>query len=317
MKAVFLDFATVSTGDVDLSRLRAVVSDLTLCEVTALEQIEGRIDSAHIVLTNKLPVTAQHMMANRTLKLVCLAATGTNNVDLEAAQRLGIGVCNIRGYCTPSVVQHVFGALLTLTHHLREYERLATDGSWGSGPLFTMLEYPVRELAGRALGIVGYGELGRGVARVAEAFGMRVLITNRPGGPRQAGRLDLHDLLPQVDVLSLHCPLTPQTTNLIGARELAMMKPGAVLINTARGGLVDANALAEALRRRRIGGAAIDVLAQEPPADGNPLFARDLPNLIVTPHTAWSARESRQRCVDEMAANIEDFLRGGRRGRVV
>lgn len=317
MKAVFLDFATVSSRDLDLARLRAVTPDLTLYDVTALEQIENRIDGAHIVLTNKLPVTAQHMAASRALKLICLAATGTNNVDLEAARRFGIGVCNIRGYCTPSVVQHVFAALLTLTHHLREYERLATDGTWGSSPLFTMLEYPVRELSGRALGIVGFGELGRGVARAAEAFGMHVLIANRPGGTRQAGRLDLHDLLPQVDVLSLHCPLTPQTENLIGARELGMMKPDAVLINTARGGLVDASALAEALRRRRIGGAAIDVLAQEPPLDGNPLFARDLPNLIVTPHIAWSAREARQRCVEEIAANIADFLRGGRRGRVV
>jgi glycerate dehydrogenase len=146
---------------------------------------------------------------------------------------------------------------------------------------------------------------------------MEVLVANRPGGERVAGRLDLDVLLPQVDVLSLHCPLTPATTGMIDAGRLARMKRDAVLINTARGGLVDAVALADALRAGRLGGAAIDVLPQEPPLDGNPLLAADIPNLIVTPHIAWAAREARQRCIDEMAANVEDFLRGGRRGRVV
>jgi glycerate dehydrogenase len=180
-----------------------------------------------------------------------------------------------------------------------------------------MLRQPIRELNGRVLGIVGYGVLGRAVARTATAFGMQVEIANRPGGDRQPGRLDLHDLLPRADVLSLHCPLTPATAGLIGARELALMKRDAVLINTARGALIDVEALAQALRQQRIGGAAIDVLPQEPPRDGSPLLAADIPNLILTPHTAWAARESRQRALDEMAANIEDFLRGGRRGRVV
>jgi glycerate dehydrogenase len=317
MKAVFLDYGTVSADDLDASGLRAVLPDLQLLDVTPADQVAERIRGAAVVLTNKTPILAVHMEGSRDLRLVSLAATGTNAVDLDAARRLNVAVCNIRSYCTPSVVQHVFAVILSLTHHLRRYEQLATDGTWGSSTQFTMLQAPIRELAGRTLGIVGLGELGRGVARIAEAFGMRVLVANRPGAAAQPGRLDLHDLLPRVDVLSLHCPLTPDTRNLIGARELALMKRDALLINTARGGLVDVNALAGALRHRRIGGAALDVLPQEPPVDGSPLFAPDLPNLIVTPHTAWAARESRQRALDEMAANVEDFLRGGRRGRVV
>lgn len=316
MKAVFLDFATASCGDLDLTRLRRSLPELELFDVTRAEQIGERTRGASIVLLNKLTMDAAAMTGNPALKLIVLAATGTNNVDLESARRLGIGVCNIRDYCTPSVVEHVFAVLLSLTHGLREYERLARE-EWAASPQFTMLRQPIRELRGRVLGIVGYGVLGRAVARTAETFGMRVEIANRPGGERQAGRVDLDELLPRVDVLSLHCPLTPATAGLIGARELALMKSDAVIINTARGALIDVEALAQALRQKRIGGAAIDVLPQEPPRDGSPLLAADIPNLILTPHTAWAARESRQRALDEMAANIEDFLRGGRRGRVV
>jgi glycerate dehydrogenase len=213
-------------------------------------------------------------------------------------------------------VQHVLGTLLCLTHRLREYDALVRSGAWQRGEQFCLLDYPIRELTGRRLGIVGHGTLGRGVARAARAFGMEVLIANRPGGERVPGRMDLDVLLQQVDVLSLHCPLSPATLGLIGSRELALMKSDAVLINTARGALVDSQALADALRAGRLGGAAIDVLPQEPPVDGNPLLAGDIANLIVTPHIAWAARDARQRCIDEMAANVEDFRRGGRRGRV-
>jgi glycerate dehydrogenase len=316
MRAVFLDFATASCGDLDVTRLRRSLPDLELFDVTRAEQIGERTRGAAIVLVNKLAMDAAAMQGNPALKLVVLAATGTNNVDLEAAKRLGIGVCNIRDYCTPSVVQHVFAVMLSLTHGLREYERLARE-EWATSPQFTMLRQPIRELSGRVLGIVGLGVLGRAVARTAGAFGMQVEIANRPGGEREPGRYDLHDLLPRADVLTLHCPLTPATAGMIGARELALMKSDAILINTARGALIDVEALAQALRGKRIGGAAIDVLPQEPPRDGSPLLAADIPNLILTPHTAWAARESRQRALDEMAANIEDFLRGGRRGRVV
>ena len=215
------------------------------------------------------------------------------------------------------MVQHVLGTLLLLTHRLREYDALVRSGAWSKGEQFCLLDYPVRELVGRRLGIVGYGTLGQAVAHAAQAFGMEIVIANRPGGEPQRGRIALEQLLPTVDVLSLHCPLTPATTGLIRAPQLAVMKPDAVLVNTARGALVDGSALAAALRAGRLGGAAIDVLPQEPPVDGDPLLAGNIPNLIVTPHVAWAAREARQRCIDEMGANVEDFLRGGRRGRVV
>lgn len=316
MKAVFLDFATASSGDLDVAPLRRLLPELELFDVTRDDEIAARIRTAEVVLINKVSITAAAMENSPALRLISLAATGTNNVDLEAARRLGVAVCNIRDYCTPSVMQHVFATLLSLTHGLREYERLARE-EWATSTQFTILRQPIRELKGRVLGIVGFGVLGRAVARTAEAFDMRVLIANRPGGERQPGRFDLHDLLPQVDVLSLHCPLSPATSGMIGARELSLMKRDAVIVNTARGALIDVDALAQALRQRQIGGAAIDVLPQEPPRDGSPLLAPDLPNLILTPHTAWAARESRQRCLEEMAVNIEDFLRGGRRGRVV
>jgi glycerate dehydrogenase len=269
------------------------------------------------------------MRAVPGLRFVGLTATGTNNVDLEAARELGIAVCNIRDYCTVSVVQHVLGVILALTHRLREYGQAAVDGTWARCEQFSVPGAPIRELSGKVLGIVGFGTLGRAVAKAAQAaLGMRVLVAQRPGSgssSRDADttsiigpvRVTLDELPRSADVLSLHCPLTPATTGLIGKRELSLMKPEALLINTARGALVDLDALVDALRGGDLGGAAIDVLPQEPPVNGSPLFAPGTPNLIVTPHIAWAAFEARQRAVDELALNIEDFLRGGRRGRVV
>jgi glycerate dehydrogenase len=318
MRSIFLDYATVSfRGDLDPAALRRALPGVELREHTAQAEVADAIAGAEAVLVNKLRLTRETLERAPGLRLVALAATGTNNVDLEAARERGVAVCNLRDYCTASVVQHVFGLLLALTQRLREYDALVRAGAWQRGEQFCLLDFPIRELAGRRLGIVGFGTLGRGVAHAARAFGMEVLVANRPGGGRAPDRLDLDELLPQADVLSLHCPLTPHTEGLIGAARLARMRPDAVLINTARGALVDAAALVDALRTGRLGGAGIDVLAQEPPVDGNPLLAGDVPNLIVTPHVAWAAREARQRCLDEMAANVEDFRRGGRRGRVV
>jgi len=317
MKAIFLDYATVSFhGDLNPASLQRALPALELRDHTPQPDVARAIAGAEVVLVNKLRLTREILEGAPNLKLIALAATGTNNVDLDAARERGVAVCNLRDYCTASVVQHVFGVLLLLTHKLREYDALVRSGAWQRGEQFCLLDYPIRELTGRKLGIVGYGTLGRGVARAAQVFGLEVLVANRPGGDRTPGRVDLDELLPQVDVLSLHCPLSPATTGLIGARQLGLMRSDAVLINTARGALVDAQALADALRAGRLGGASIDVLPQEPPVDGNPLLAGDIPNLIVTPHIAWAAHEARQRCLDEMAANVEDFRRGGRRGRV-
>jgi glycerate dehydrogenase len=318
MKSIFLDYATVSfNGDLDPTALHRAMSDLELRDHTPQDSVADVVEGAAAILVNKLRITREVMEAAPALRLIALAATGTNNIDLEAARERGVAVCNLRDYCTASVVQHVFGMLLTLTQRLREYDALVRSGAWQRGEQFCLLDYPIRELAGRRLGIVGFGTLGRGVAHAARAFGMEVLVANRPGGERVPGRLDLDELLPQVDVLSLHCPLTASTEGLIDRARLGRMKPDAVLVNTARGALVDGEALADALRAGRLGGAAIDVLPQEPPVNGHPLLAGDIPNLIVTPHIAWAAREARQRCIDEMAANVEDFRRGGRRGRVV
>jgi glycerate dehydrogenase len=316
MKAVFLDYDTVSNGDLDTSALAASVGQLKLYESDDSETAE-RIRDADIVLLNGLKLSGEILQGAPMLKLVVLAATGTDNVDLAAAQERGIAVCNVRAYCTASVVQHVWGLILSLNQHVADYARLATDGSWTKNERFMELRFPIRELNGRTFGVVGWGELGRGVARVAETFGMRIVIANRRGGSPTPDRVELDRLLAISDIVSLHCPLNDSTRGLIGARELALMKPDTLLINTARGALVDGHALAAALRAGRLGGAGIDVLPQEPPPSGDPLLDPAIPNLIVTPHIAWAAREARQRCLDEAAANIRDFLGGGRRSRVV
>jgi glycerate dehydrogenase len=316
LKTVFLDYDTVSNGDLDTSRLREAAGNLVLYESNE-SKIAERIHDADAALLNKLELTRELLLGAPRLKLVALAATGTNNVDLSAARDRGIAVCNVRAYCTASVVQQVWGLILSLTQHVHEFSRLSKDGSWARDEAGTVLSHPIRELTGRIFGVVGWGELGRGAARVAETFGMRVAIANRPGGAPQAERMNLDELLAKADIVSLHCPLTDSTRGLIGARELALMKSDALLINTARGALVDSAALAAALKAGKLGGAGIDVLPQEPPVDGDPLLDSHIPNLLVTPHIAWAAREARQRCIDEMAANIRDFRSGGRRGRVV
>jgi glycerate dehydrogenase len=316
LKTVFLDYDTVSNGDLDLNRLREAAGDLILYE-SSQTQIAERISDADIVLLNKLELTRELLSGAPRLKLVALAATGTNNVDLVAARERGIAVCNVRAYCTASVVQHVWGLILSLTQHVYEFSRLSKDGSWAKDEAGAVLSHPIRELQGRIFGVVGWGELGRGAAHIAEAFGMQVKIANRPCSPPQSGRVPLDELLAAADILSLHCPLNNATRGLMGARELALMKPDALLINTARGALIDGPALAAALKAGRLGGAGIDVLPQEPPPQGEPLLDSQIPNLLVTPHIAWAAREARQRCIDEMAANIRDFHSGGRRGRVV
>ena len=315
--AVFLDYATVSHDDIDAGALLQCLPDLQRFDTTRPEQLAGRLAGAEVVLLNKIALDAACLEQAPRLRLVCAAATGTDNIDIEIAAQRGIAVCNIRSYCTQSVVQHVFAMILSLTQHLSGYQRLLRDGAWRGSPQFCLLEYPIRELHDKVLGIVGHGELGGAVATVARAFGMHVFLAERPGTRRRDGRLALHEMLPRVDVLSLHCPLTPQTRHLIGAEELALMKRDAVLINTARGGLVDAPALVDALRGGRLGAAGIDVLEQEPPVDGSPLLDADLPNLLVTPHVAWAAVEARQRALDEMAANVAAWQRGEKRNRVV
>lgn len=314
---VFLDLESVDRDDLDLSGLRDTLPAWRRYETRDPTPVAERIEGATVVVTNKVVLDAELLeAARRHLRLICVAATGTNNVDLERAAELEIPVCNARGYGTPSVVQHVFALILTLSTRLLDYEKSAGDGRWARSPFFCLLDFPIREIAGLELGIVGYGELGRAVAQVGEAFGMKVLVSQRPGGPERPGRVPLDELLRRVDVLSLHCPLTPETRGLIDARALSLMREDALLINTARGGIVDEAALATALREGRLGGAGIDVLAEEPPVHGSPLLEPGIPNLILTPHVAWASRASRQRLLDEVAENIRAFQRGNPRNLV-
>jgi glycerate dehydrogenase len=315
-RGVILDLATIDRGDLDLSPLGAACEPWQQYRETGPDQIRDRIAEAELVVTNKVVMDGELLASAPALRLVCIAATGTNNLDLDAARDLGVAVCNVTGYATPAVVQHVFALILAHATRLLDYREAVREGAWARSSQFCLLDFPIEELAGRALGIVGYGELGRAVARIAEAFGMRVLVAQRPGGPPQPGRVPVQDLLPQVDVLTLHTPLEDNTRNLIGAAELERMRPDALLVNTARGGIVDETALAEALRTGTIGGAAVDVLTVEPPRDSNPLLAPDIPNLILTPHVAWASRSARQRLIEEVAANIRAFSEGRPRNRV-
>ena len=307
-RAVFLDHSSLDLGDLDMAPLERAFTELQMHDRSTPAQVVERLQGAQVAISNKVPLDAAVFAACPELKLVLIAATGSNNIDLAAAREHEGTVCNCQGYGTPSVAQHTLMLLLALATRLPDYQRAIREGRWQQAQQFCLLDFPIVELAGKTLGLLGHGELGGAVAKLAEAFGMRVLLGQLPGRAARPDRLPLSELLPQVDALTLHCPLTVDTFNLIDAAELALMKPGAFLINTARGGLVNEQALADALRRGHLGGAATDVLSQEPPTAGNPLLDADLPRLIVTPHSAWGSREARQRIVMQLAENAEAFF---------
>ena len=315
-RAVFLDHSSLDLGDLDLSRLRGCFDDLQLYPATAPHEVVERLKGVDVAISNKVHLDAATLAACPGLKLILVAATGTNNVDLQAARAQGIVVSNCQGYGTPSVAQHTLALLLALATRLPDYQQAVADGKWAQAKQFCLLDFPIVELEGKTLGLLGHGELGGAVARLAEAFGMRVLAGQLPGRPARDDRLSLDELLPQVDALTLHCPLNDSTRHMLGAAQLALLKPGAFIVNTARGGLIDEQALADALRSGHLGGAATDVLSVEPPVQGNPLLAGDIPRLIVTPHSAWGAVEARQRIVGQLAENAQAFLQGSPR-RVV
>lgn len=309
-RAAFLDLSSVYRDDLDLTALEAAVPEWLWFDKIQPEQMISALSDVDVIVSNKIVLDKPFLQRNPQLKLICVAATGTNNVDLKAACDLGIPVCNVRAYATASVVQHVFSLLLSLTTRSAEYQHAVKQNEWAHSEHFCLLDYPVRELSGKTLGIVGYGELGRAVARVAETFGMKILIARRDANDERSGRVDLHEMLAQIDVLSLHCPLTEKNKHFIASKELALMKPDAVLINAARGGLVDESALLEALANKKLAGAALDVLEHEPPSETEPLILQTLPNLIVTPHIAWASIESRQRLINEVARNIVALAAG-------
>jgi glycerate dehydrogenase len=310
MNIVVLDGYTLNPGDLSWAELE----ELGSCAVhdrTPAELIIERASAADIVLTNKTPLTRETIFALPNLKYIGVLATGYNVVDVAAAKERGITVTNVPDYSTASVAQLTFALLLELTHHVGHHAQTVRDGKWSRSADFCYWDFPLVELQGLKLGIVGFGKIGRAVAKIADAFGMHVIVHTRTK-PRDLERhhvfSELDSLFEWSDVVTLHCPLTPETKHLVNAERLARMKPMAFLLNTGRGPLVDEQALANALNEGRIAGAGLDVLCVEPPRDGNPLFTTK--NCIITPHIAWASRASRERLMDIAVENLRAVARG-------
>ena len=308
MRAVVLDSDSLGT-DLTLSEFESLPVTLTRYPTTTPEQVNERIRDAEIVLVNKVVLNADALGQAEKLRYVGVLATGTNNVDTDYCQQHGITVNNVDGYGTDSVAQHAMMLLLNLATSFAPTTQQVKQGDWSRSPYFCLLDNPVMELAGKHLVIVGFGTLGQRFAELARAFGMKVSVAARPG-TTSAERRALDGLLPEADVVSLHCQLSPQTDKLINAERLALMKSSALLINTARGGLIDEVALVTALNGGQIAGAALDTLSVEPPPADHPLLQLDLPNLLITPHSAWSAKEARQRLVQIAAERLQGFIEG-------
>lgn len=318
-RVVFLDAATY--GDVSLKQFTDTW-ECAVYQVTVPGETIGRLEGRTIAVTNKVVIdkTVLNAPEAKDLELIAVAATGTDIIDREEAIRRGVKVCNVPGYAAQSVAQFTMALILELAARSGKYSGAVKAGEWQKSPVFSLLTYPSIELEGKKLGIVGYGNIGRKVAEMARSFGMEILVAARPGGgtPTPKDRVPLEQLLREADVVTLHCPLTPETRNMINRKSLSLMKPTAFLINTARGALIDESALIDALREQRIAAAALDVISQEPPPADHPVIiaAKELDNLIVTPHTAWSARESRERLLGEVEENIAALLEGRDRNRV-
>lgn len=309
MKAVFLDYASLDQGDLDFSALQAQFEQFTLYASTTQDQLLERIQAVDVVITNKVKLDATILQQCPQLRCILISATGSNNVDLVQASAQQIVVCNCQGYGTAAVAQHTFMLMLNLATSFTAYDRAVRAGQWQHASQFCLLDFPIVELSGKTLGILGYGELGQAVAKLAQAFGMHVLVGALPQR-EQAGRLSIAELLPRVDFLSLHCPLSETTQDLISHAEFKKMKSTAFLINCARGGIVNEAALLHALRSGEIAGAASDVLTVEPPRQGNILLDAQLDQLIITPHSAWGSVDARQRIVMQMVENIQGWVNG-------
>lgn len=316
-RGVFLDLETIDRGDLDRSGLEASLAAWDWHAFTRPEDIAGRIEDAQVVVTNKCWLGREQLAAARRLELIAVAATGTNNVDLAAAGDLGITVCNVRDYCSEAVAQHVITLLLNLLTGQPWYLDRVRRGEWSAARQFCLLDRPIREARGLTFGVVGYGSLGRAAAAKAEALGMRVMVAERKGGRQRAGRAPFEDVLSCADVVSIHCPLNDETRDLITLEELRAMKREALLINTARGGIVNERDLADALRQGLIAGAAVDSLDPEPPPIDHPLLAADVPNLLVTPHNAWASRNARQAALNQLAEVVRAFAGGAPVNEVV
>ncbi|MHB1238266.1 MAG: D-2-hydroxyacid dehydrogenase [Gallionella sp.] len=313
-KIVFLDAATI-IADI---RRPGVAHQWQEYQSTGADQIVTRLKDASIAITNKVALRRETLEQLPGLRMIAVAATGTDNVDIEYCRERGIVVSNIRNYSVHTVPEHVFMLMLALRRNLLAFRADVRNGAWQKSTQFCLFTHPVQDLFGSMLGIVGNGAIGKSVAQIAAAFGMKVLIAEHKGASEvRAGYTAFDKVLSESDVITLHLPLKEQTRHLISAAEFARMKPDAILINTARGGLVDEAALLEVLRSGRIGGAGFDVLGKEPPAQGHALLELDLPNFILTPHIAWSGRGAMQALADQLIANIEAYAAGAAQNRVV
>lgn len=307
MKIVLLDALTL--GDSDLS-VFDTLGELTVYQTTNAEETATRLVDQEVVITNKVVITAQHMADNPQLKLICISATGTNNVDLDAAKKAGISVKNVSGYSTESVSQATFSLLFQLLHQSRYYDQYIADKQWCDSPVFTHIERPFFEIKGKRWGVIAMGEIGQRVAQLADAFGCDVCYYSTSGKNSQQSipQVDLKTLLSECDVISIHAPLNDQTENLIAAEQLTLLKPGAIILNLGRGGIINEAAMATALDAQDIYHGT-DVLAQEPMQENHPYLAvKASHRLVVTPHTAWASKEARASLIEKVAANICNFI---------
>ena len=310
MKLINLDASALNPGDLSWDVLNQF-GEVTLYQRTESEaEATRRIGDHEIVLTNKVPITESLLTACPNIKLICIQATGYNIVDTAACARRGIPVCNVPDYGTAAVAQFTLALMLELCHRIGYHDAVVHDGKWCASPTFCFWDTPQMELVGKTLGIIGFGRIGQATAKLAQAFGMRVITTSRTKRENDLGieYVDMDTLLTQSDFVSLHCPLFAENTNMVNADFISKMKDGAFLINTARGGLLDEQAVADALTAGKLAGAAVDVVTEEPMKVYNPLLTA--PNCIITPHIAWAPKESRQRLLDCCVENIRAFLRG-------
>lgn len=303
MNIVIFDGYTINPGDLSWDKLDALCDKLTVFDSTSEDKALSRLTGNEILMTSKCPITRELMENSPQLKYIGCTATGYNNIDVEAAADLGIAVTNIPAYSTDAVAQHTIALMLELSNHVGLHNVSVQEGQWSDNEYFCYWKKPVTLLTGKSLGIIGYGAIGKRVAQIARALGMEINIFSQdPAGAMKS------------DFVSLHCPLTRENRHMVNTEFLVNMKPGAILINTARGGLVDERALADAIKAGFIAGAALDVLDQEPPAKDCPLIGLD--NCIITPHIAWSPKEMRQAVIDILAENLESWLTGGMKNRV-
>lgn len=310
MKTVVLDGYGLNPGDISWSEIESL-TELTVYDRTSADQILERAEGAEALLTNKTVLTADILRQLPDLKYVGVLATGFNVVDCKVARELGIIVTNIPAYSTMSVAQNVFALILEITNQVGHFTRKNRDGRWAEGPDFCWWDSPLTELAGKSLGIIGFGHIGQAVARIGEAFGMRILTSSsKPAHalPEGVEKRDIDSIFSESDIITLHCPLADDTLHLVNAHRLSMMKPEAILINTGRGPLVDENALAEALKEGRLRAAGVDVLSTEPPAKDNPLLSA--PNCYITPHVSWATVEARKRLMHIAADNLKAYISG-------